>query len=326
MSAIQIERLPPPPSPPPSPVPYFPPFYPRPPPSPPPLRPPPRPWTPPPPPLSPPPPLPPPMSPPPISKAEDLNARFRAGTIQAPASVYDAGILVHQFDFMDASSPEGTVWIPGSGEIYDQAAGRCCKSTSDRGDRISATLVNGMMQPEPLGSIPIYSFGLGGIILNPANNTLLCSYPYDVGSMDRLCNPKGLSERCVPGCTHPWRADEPGGFMRCRNVDGSDEEFPCAWQPSDLSLMLEAREHIRKAGQKPRRKDFDDHSARCLLDSNSITVAPYSYAPACLSNGCAIHSWRTHTRSSLKAPLSPTPAQTARRVLRRDDLQRTGVC
>lgn len=265
VSTIWMDHLPHPspppssPSPPPSASPLRPPLHPSLAPSSPPQKPPPLPLFPPRP-LSPPPPLPPPWSPPPLSKAEDLNARFKAGTIQAPASIYDAGVLVHQFDFMDASDPDGTVWLPGSGEIYDQVAKRCCKSTSDRGDRISATLINGMMQPEPSGSMPIYSFGLGGIILNPMNNSLLCSYPYDVGSMDRLCNPKGVSERCVPGCTHPWRANEPGGFLRCNHVDESDSEFPCAWEPADLSLMLQAREHIRKAARKPMRKDFDDQS------------------------------------------------------------------
>lgn len=226
-----------------------------------------------------PPPFPPfPPPPPPLTVAEDLNRRFRAGSIAAPSTVFEAGVLVHQFDFMDASSPEGEVWIPGSGEMFDEQKGRCCKSTFDKGDRISATIINAAMQPEPSGAIPIFSFGLGGILLSPRHNSLLCSYPYDVGSMSRLCSPRGVSAHCVPGCTHPWRPNAPGGFMSCHSVERSDAEFPCAWKPSDLSKMLQAREHIRSARRKPLHKDFDDHSERTMLrdwharPTSSLTV------------------------------------------------------
>jgi hypothetical protein len=197
--------------------------------------------------------------------AEDLNARFRAGSNDAPGTFDAAGLLVHQFDFMDASSPEGEVWVPGSGEMWDQEKGRCCKSTYDKGDRISATIINAAMQAEPSGAIPIFSYGLGGIVLSPRQNTLLCSYPYDVASMNRLCHPRGESASCVPGCTHHMRPNAPGGFVSCRSVERSDAEFPCAWKPTDLPKMLQAREHIRRGARKPLHKDFDDHSERVGL-------------------------------------------------------------
>ena len=150
--------------------------------------------------------------PPPVGKVDELNARFLAGRLDA-TSAYEAGIFIHQFDFMDASSPEGDVWVPGSGEMFDQEKGRCCKSTSDRGDRISATIINKQMQADPSGALPIFSFGLGGIILDPKRNRLLCGYPYDVGSLNRLCFPRGESARCVPGCTHPQRPNMPGAIV-----------------------------------------------------------------------------------------------------------------
>ena len=63
--------------------------------------------------------------------------------------------------------------------MFDNAKGRCCKSTWDRGDRISATLINKQMRADPSGSVPIYSFGLGGILLSPVHTSLMCSYAYE---------------------------------------------------------------------------------------------------------------------------------------------------
>ena len=84
---------------------------------------------------------------------------------------------------MDDSNPEGKPWLPGQGEMYDEANGRCCISTYDKGDRISATLINGAMTPEFGGNIPIFSFGLGGVVLSPEHNSLFCSYAYDSASI-----------------------------------------------------------------------------------------------------------------------------------------------
>ena len=77
-------------------------------------------------PVSPPPNYPPPTAPPPppVGKVDELNARFLAGRLDA-TSAYEAGIFIHQFDFMDASSPEGDVWVPGSGEMFYQEKGLC---------------------------------------------------------------------------------------------------------------------------------------------------------------------------------------------------------
>lgn len=77
---------------------------------------------------------------------------------------------------VDDGNPEGTPWIPGTGMMYDNANNECCISTYDKGDRISATLFNGAMTPELGGNVPIFSFGLGGLVLSPSHNALFCSY------------------------------------------------------------------------------------------------------------------------------------------------------
>ena len=254
-------------------------------PTPPPLAPPPAPPPMPPPPVTPPPPVPPPPSgrpappptlppspppptplppsprlpspsPPPLAVVDAINLRYRTGNNRNPSGLADAGVLVHQFDFMDSGSPDATPWLPGSGEMYDNANGRCCISTYDKGDRISATLINHAMTPELGGNVPIFSFGLGGLILSSAHNELFCSYAYDAASMDRTCHPRGKSDACIPGCSHPMASHQPAGVAWCD--DPSRDQFPCAWRPTDLGPMLCARERIRRRGEKPPHKDFDD--------------------------------------------------------------------
>ena len=213
LSHIFSRPLMPPPPPPPSPFtpPAPPPPVPPPPPSP---KIPPHPYPPPPPPMAsptppfilspaplPPTPLVPGPSPPPLSVVDVLNARFRSGNNGRDAQVRDAGIFVHQFDFMDDGNPEGEPWTPGAGQMWDQENNRCCKSSWDRGDRISTTLINAAMTAELSGNVPVYSFGLGGILLSPEHNSLFCSFAYDVASMDRMCHPRGASEHCTPSFT-----------------------------------------------------------------------------------------------------------------------------
>ena len=75
--------------------------------------------------------------------------------------------------------------------------------------------------------------------------------------MDRTCSPRGPSRQCTPGCSH---AAHPSG--RFGNVQWCDDvhrdQWPCAWRPSDVGQMLQAREVIRARGVKPAHKDFDD--------------------------------------------------------------------
>ena len=127
----------------------------------------------------------------------------------------------------------------------------------DHGDRISAAIINGNMQKEFAGSVPIFSFSLSGIVLSPTHNKLLCSYAYDVGSLNRVCTPRGVSSTCVPGCTAfdtPW--PRPPAVQWCTDV--LQDQWPCAWKPSDTRLMLQKREMLRSAGRKPFHKTYDD--------------------------------------------------------------------
>ena len=45
------------------------------------------------------------------SYAAELNARYNLGEISN--DLFNAGILIHQFDFMDDGDPRGTPWVPG---------------------------------------------------------------------------------------------------------------------------------------------------------------------------------------------------------------------
>ena len=188
---------------------------------------------------------------------DDLNARFRRGNNYNPSSLHNAGLLVHQFDFMDDGNPDGQPWMPGTGWWMHNGQ---YMSTWDRADRISTTIINHNMTAGLGGNIPIYSFGLGGIIMSPRHNHLLCSYAYDVGSLERICNPRGVGQSCVPGCTHPdfWNNDIDGNVRWCTGAPDVDE-WPCAWRPTDLPKMLREREVIRASGGKPWHKGFDDH-------------------------------------------------------------------
>jgi len=186
------------------------------------------------PPVPPLPPSPPPLWPGPLDVVERLNQRFRHG--RPSADLASAGVLVHQFDTMDDPDPDGQAWIPGRGR-------------SDTGDRISASLVYYDMVPDPGFNIPIYSFDLAGLILSPSSNRLLCAYPYDVGTLERVCEPRGVSEWCIPGCT-PY----PGHSTWC---DLNNWEFPCAFRPSALTAAMRRRDEL--AREVAATKIWDDH-------------------------------------------------------------------
>ena len=187
----------------------------------------------------PPPPLPPSPPAPFTPLVERLNARFRNGA--ASSQLAAAGLLLHQFDGMDDPNPRGEPWLPGVGR-------------PETGDRISATLVNAQMQPEPPPlekRIPMYSASLGGFVMSPEHNRLLCSYAFDAGTLERTCQPP--SEQCIPGCTHP--SNWPNTLWCERN----NHPWPCAWRPAALKEMLHVREELRTANVKPEGKFWDDH-------------------------------------------------------------------
>ena len=195
------------------------------------------------PPPSPPSPPSPPHPPPQRNVVDRLNRRFRDGGRGNDLST--AGVIIHQFDGMDDGNPDGRPWMPGV-------------RRSETGDRISAALINGHMQPDPSFNIPIYSFSLSGLVMSPSANSLLCSYPYDVGSVERHCWPHGVSESCIPGCSR-YRNDQD---VWCDATAGSNQwqhtRPACSWRPTDLGRMMEVREEVRRNKLKPPSKMWND--------------------------------------------------------------------
>lgn len=142
---------------------------------------------------------------------------------------------------MDDPNPDNEPWVPGKGKW-------------DTGDRISAALINGNMQREPNGHIPVYSYVLAGLILAPEANRLLCSYPFDVGSLERVCYPRGISEHCVPGCTPANQWARPSDWCE----DFFKDPWPCAWPPNKTHIMMQIRDGYAERNEKPPAKFWDD--------------------------------------------------------------------
>jgi len=144
---------------------------------------------------------------------------------------------VHQFDSVDVTNAQwGEPWKLSQGE-----------GSWGVKDRISATLVSRRMnwgRGANAGRMPTFSDTFGGFVLSPAllsgDGGLLCSYDHDGGTMQRKCNPVGVSSRCIPGC---YREGVNGGSVWCRR---GWTEWPCAFRPGDLSLMLETQRNNAK--------------------------------------------------------------------------------
>ena len=185
------------------------------------------------------PPTPPPSMPSPplqpkLSVLAQLNLRFALGGYTN--NLTRAGVMIHQFDGLDDPDPNGQPWMPGLGR-------------RDVSDRISAALIYGSMARDKPGNLPLYSFDLGGIILNPEHNHLLCSHPGDVGSIARKCPTLGGSATCTPGCT-VWD----GADTWCDpSLDRLDWPFFCTYPPSRLADAMEIRDNLGKRG------DWYDH-------------------------------------------------------------------
>ena len=154
---------------------------------------------------------------------DKLNARFAAG--RPSDNLRSAGILIHQFDGRDDPNPDGTPWMPQRND-----------ATS-----ISAALVNKALEPEQdRHNVPVYSYSLAGLILDPQHNKVRCSYAFDVGSVKwkGACNKR-----------------------RCQDHETADGHgrSGCAFNPSALQQMLTIQQELRRRGWKPPYKAWDDH-------------------------------------------------------------------
>ena len=179
-----------------------------------------------------------------MTVVDRINERFRNGV--ASNDLQEAGILIHQFDSLDDVNPSGEPWRPYKGNM--------------QGLRISASMVNGHMQPDPPygdshagGNIPVYSWGLAGLVLAPDVNRLACGYSYDVGSLGRDCDPK-TQEGCLPGCSNG-----PQPVWCAEGTAPEDTGAPCAWAASSLKACMEGRDSLAIRGLKPKHKKWDDH-------------------------------------------------------------------
>ena len=114
---------------------------------------------------------------------------------------------------------------------------------------MSAVSVNANSHPDPSGAWPLFSTSLAGFLFAPSSaNRLLCAYPYDAGTTERMCSPLGVTDHCVPGCTPDYGAW--GCHAGCNGPAWCTNEhrgWPCAWGPNDLSSALQIRERISQA-------------------------------------------------------------------------------
>ena len=206
---------------------------------------------PPPPPSPPPPPFPPLRSSAPtaataLEVAQTLNARFLNGGPNGnggQTSLAQAGVLISQYDEL---ANDGRPWEHTSKSRY--AAFK---------DRESAMLMYAGMPTTPgwmPGAMPMYSERGGGFVLRPSvfeTTGLLCSYHYDANTFGRKCDPLGLSERCVPGCS----TDPPGKCDWCEDCPNWGQ---CAFRPSQLNEMLTYHAASKPLGDKWQNRGYNE--------------------------------------------------------------------
>lgn len=79
----------------------------------------------------------------------------------------------------------------------------------------------------------LYSKGdsaLAGFLVSPHAVELFCAYSGDGSTMNKMCDPPGASDRCMPGC--------PLGHDDTRWCTRRDEGNQCAWRGNQLDQML----------------------------------------------------------------------------------------
>ena len=145
-----------------------------------------------------------------------INERFDGG---APSNdIASAGIVTHM---IDPSSDLDRPWLMCTADWCQQYA-----------DRLPATLLHpgARMFYTKRGDHSISS--LTGLILHPDFVSILCAYPSDGSTMDRLClgSDADSGSGCIPGCPNRWS-----------EVEWCTEQQPwnCAWAADGLKNMME---------------------------------------------------------------------------------------
>ena len=147
---------------------------------------------------------------------QELNRRWAHG--RPSKELAHAGVLARLFD---PSEDPNEPWRPCRGPHVPS----WCRVY---GDRMPASLINAHTPS-------LYSKGdshLAGLIVNPFLASVLCSYSSDGSTMNKMCDPPGVTEACVPGC--------PTGHLDaewCRRRDDETGSL-CGWQPTQTDQML----------------------------------------------------------------------------------------
>ena len=149
-----------------------------------------------------------------------------AWTYGAPSGrLESAGVLVHTFD---QTERESAPWWPCD------APNAWCYAFRDR---LCASLANAR-QPRL-----VTQKSTAGLVLSPSI-PLLCSYPSDGGTMEKLCTPPAPTG-CVPGCSAKG-SGEPQWCAHAAawSTSQSAAIWDCAFRPTDLEAML--RHHAQR--------------------------------------------------------------------------------
>jgi hypothetical protein len=152
----------------------------------------------------------------------------------------------------------GTCWfdVPGIGKFDDRVS---CSITNAAAPKTRADKPTGHNVP-PAGGIGLFSYDKGGVIINAAATSMMCSYQGDGGTMTRVADVRGGGCGCQatqktqwsPACMEP-QINMTGG---CDNTcpppaapAGSSwlDCHQCAWGAGELSKMMSAQQ-VGKAG------------------------------------------------------------------------------
>lgn len=140
-----------------------------------------------------------------------LNRRFEHG--RPSKDIGSAGVIARLFD---PSEDPKEPWRPCSNQKL------WCKVY---GDRMPASIIN--------KRVPwLYSKGdsaLAGFLIAPQTVSLYCAYSGDGSTMNKMCEPPGLSSSCMPGC--PLGHDDTNWCSR------RDEGNQCAWRANQLDQV-----------------------------------------------------------------------------------------
>ena len=237
---------------------------------------------------SPPPPPPPDLEAALAARVASLNARFRRGNAShLVSSVFD-GWLAHQFDVADGSNDEPNASaLNAATAVRDEFPWWRPHGGGAAANRLAASLVTSHMQPDDTGALPLYSYHLAGVIINPMHATVLCSYVQDMGTAKRRCD-SGAPD-CVPGCTptfpgSPWREGNGSAWCEARErfwnstqIDtvASSRGYGCAWAGDDLPYMMESWARLRAANVTHCHTRCQHNRGRTDGGRNAVAMAQY---------------------------------------------------